>query len=208
GGGGVVAVPAGRLAGPAVAGLLGVCEHAAGHHERALELWAGIPFDVPNGVTAALLRARTLVGDLGRFSEAEALLEALLPHARSARLEVRHMLSQLYFWESRKDAMRRVYRGGSWEWQTPAEELRDLWLIDHATVHSPMVRAEIEAAERRAPDDHRVLLARAGLDTLEGRFDAARRRLDDCLRRRPDDPVVWSARLRLARSEMDVAEVE
>ncbi len=49
------------------------------------------------------------------------------------------------------------------------------------------VRASIDAAARNAPDDDRVWLGQANLAIRTGDFDAARRRLDDCLRRRPDD---------------------
>ena len=44
-------------------------------------------------------------------------------------------------------------------------------------------------------------LARANLAMLRGRFPEAERWLDACLKRRPDDPAVWRARLRWARAD-------
>ncbi len=99
--------------------------------------------------------------------------------------------------------MRRLIRETRSEWTDPASELRDLWLVDDATVMVDEVRRSVEEAEARAPDDDRVRLARAGLDLLTGRLDDAARRLDDCLGRRPEDRAVWLARLRLARAKED-----
>ena len=154
----------------------------------------------------ALARARTLIGDLGRFADAEPILEAALRAPGPARLEVRHTLAQLLFTERRPEAMRRVSLDGWREWRDVASELRDLWLIDDATVKIEPVRQVVDAAARKAPDDDRVWLAQAGLDYLDGRFDDARRRLDACIARRPDDPDVWLARLRLARAADDPVE--
>jgi enediyne biosynthesis protein E4 len=202
------ALPADQLfADPEATDLLGTCEHAAGRFEAALACWSRIPPGSPRAASAALARAQTLVGDLGRFADAETILEAALPDAGpAARLEMRHTLSQLYFYEFRSDAMRRLIRDGRRDWRDPAAELRDLWLIDDATVMVDPVRAAVETAAALAPGDDRVWLARAGLDTLAGRYDAAASRLIACTRKRPDDPAVWLARLKLARASENVDE--
>jgi hypothetical protein len=59
--------------------------------------------------------------------------------------------------------------------------------------------------ETTAATDDRVWLARANLAARMSDFDEAARWLDACQERRPDDPVVWRARLKLA---MTVADVE
>ena len=153
-------------------------------------------------------RAQTLVTNLGRFAEGEAVLEAALGQPGSSRLETRHSLEQLYFWESRLSAMRRLIIDGRREWRNPAAELADLWQIDDATIAIEDVRAAVAAAAALAPDDDRVWLAQAGLDILEGRFDTVRVRLERCTDRRPNDPAVWDAWLRLAKASGDASGVK
>ena len=65
-------------------------------------------------------------------------------------------------------------------------------------------RPILQTAARAAPDDDRIWLGWASLATRQGHFEEARRWLDRCLGRRPDDPVVWRARLDWARA----AEIE
>ena len=159
------------------------------------------------GVRASLARVRTLVGDLGRFRDAEAILEGLLRQGGPARDEVRHTLSELYFWEGRREAMSRLIERA---WDTAADpvlELRDHWRADSAVTLIEQVRWEVERAAQRAPDDDRVWLAMASLALQTGRFDEAASWLDRCAKRRPDDPAVWRARLEWARVVGDRAEV-
>ena len=200
----LAALPPARLAAdPEAADLLATAEHAAGHYDRALAAWALIPEGWPRWPSTALARARTLAGDLGRFEEAGAILESLLPRAGPLRLDVRHTLQQLCFLEGRPEAMRRLIREGWRDWRDPASELRDLWLIDDATVMVDEVRATLDRARSRAPDDERVGLGLAALAALAGRFEEARALLGACQARRPDDPAPRVARLRLARASGD-----
>jgi tetratricopeptide (TPR) repeat protein len=200
-------LPSARLRDPETAYWLGVCEHAAGHYEAALAAWSRVPAGSIRSTEAALARAQTLVGNLGRFADAEPILEAALRAPGPSRVEVRHTLGQLYFWEARRDAMRRLIVAGWADAPRPADELRDLWLIDDATTLVEEVRTAVETAARQAPDDDRVWLAQAGLATQAGRFDEAARRLEACVRRRPRDPAVWRARLDRARASGDADEV-
>ena len=197
-----------RLSQPDVADLLGVCEHEAGHYEAALAAWSRVPADSPRAIPVALARARTLIGDLGRYDEAETILVDALRVRSPWSLEIRHTLSQLYFVESRSQEMRRLIRRHWRDWTDPPAELRDLWLIDSGTRDLDAVRDSIASASRLAPDDDRVWLAQAGLALRVGRLDEAARRLDACLQRRPDDPAVWRAKLRLARLSIDLPGVE
>jgi enediyne biosynthesis protein E4 len=204
----LAALPEWRLTDPEAGDLLATAEHAAGRYEKALAVWSRIAPGSPRAASIALARARTLVGDLGRFADAESILEAALQTPDPLRLEVRHTLSQLYFIESRPEAMRRLIRDGQAEWRDPASELRDLWLIDDATALVDEIRRQVDQASIQAPNDDRVWLAEAGLAILEGRLDDASKRLDDCLKRRPEDAAVWLARLKLARAKGEVEGVQ
>jgi len=201
-------LPPSRHENPEVADLRGVCEHEAGHYQAALNAWSLVPPDSPRAVPVALARARTLITDLGRYDEAETVLRDALRVRGPFALEVRHTLSQLYFLESRTYEMRRVIRDGWREWTNPPVELRDLWLLDGGVREIDAVRSPVSQAARLAPDDDRVWLAQAGVALLEGRLDEAARKLASCLKRRPDDPAVWRAKLRLGRLSLDSPGVE
>jgi YD repeat-containing protein len=182
--------------------LLGACERALDHPEAAVLAYARVPLSSPLGLDAALARAQTLIEDLGRYSEAEAVLTAAAadPRRSPAAARIRYALTQLLYWQGRLEEMRRLLQD-RWD-RSPdrAGDLYDLWLIDHAALTLEQVRASVDQAARRAPDDDRVWLARAHVALQAGRFADAAHWLDDCLRRRPDDPAVWRARLRLAQA--------
>lgn len=180
--------------------LLGICEEEAGHHEAAQKAWARVPLGSPRGLNAAIARAQTLAADLGRFADAEAVLRAALAKGDARAVPLRYLLTRLLYWEGRLDEMRRLVQE---RWNTSpnqAGDLRSLWQIDNAVVKVDLIEIDVEKAGRKAPDDDRVWLARANLALLRGQFADAARWLDACLNRRPDDPVVWRARLRWARA--------
>ena len=192
---------------PEVAYRLGVCAHAVGDLDGALAAWSRVGPGSAWSVDAGLARARTLVGDFGRFRDGEAVLESLLqatpPGAR--RDEVRRTLAELDFWEGRRDEiLRRIERGWA-NTSDPVGDLRDHWRADTSPTLLEKVGAEVDRAARRAPDDDRVWLARASLAAQTGRSDEAASWLDRCTKRRPDDPAVWRARLDLARGVDDPA---
>ena len=189
-----------RLHDPEAAFWLGVCEHAQGDYERALAAWSRVPAGSLKSPWAELSRARTLVTDLGRFSEAERLLEKLVERPGPARDEARRTLAQLYFYEGRDDATRRLIQMGWRQSPSRASELRNLWMLDSAPPRVETVRDTVDRATRLAGDDDRVLLARANLATRCGQFVQAGRDLDACLQKRPDDPLVWQCRLEWARA--------
>lgn len=192
---------------PEVLYRLGVCEHAAGDIQSALATWSRIGTDdaSPFFLRAGLAHARTLVGDLGRFSDAESLLEALRKRP-GAQDEVRHTLSELYYWEGRRDAVRRLIEDGWRSANDPVVELSNHWRVDNAVILVEVIRAEVEHAAELAPEDDRVWLARARLAMQDGRFDVASDWLRRCTSRRPEDPAVWRARLDRARAVDDLAE--
>ena len=151
---------------------------------------------------------RTLVGDLGRFSDGETILVALLRKAGSQHDEVRHTLSELYFWEGRRDAIRRLIEQTGASAADPKLELRDHW-------RSRELRRSFSkrfARKSTGPCVWRPMTTgcgwrRASLAMQAGRFDEAASLLDRCCERRPDDPDVWRARLNLARAAENLAEV-
>ncbi len=66
------------------------------------------------------------------------------------------------------------------------------------------IRARLDQAGSRAPDDDRVWLGRANLAIRAGDHDDAARWLDLCENRRPTDPAVWRARLSWASASHQV----
>jgi tetratricopeptide (TPR) repeat protein len=187
---------------------LGVCQHVSGRIDAALASWSRIGPGSPWSLHAGLAEARTLVGDAGRFADAETILEGLMARLRpSESQEVRYTLSKLYFWEGRRDAIRRLLERGWSTTSDPIEDLRDSWRVDHAPTMIEKVREAIDNASKLAPDDDRVWLARANLEIQTGRLDEASTWLDRCETRRPDDPAVWRSRLDLARASNDPSAV-
>jgi hypothetical protein len=73
--------------------------------------------------------------------------------------------------------------------------LRDHIAVDFESIAVDAFRILLDRAGRQAPDDDRVWLGSANLAIKNGDFGIARRRIDDCLRRRPEDPAVWQAEL-------------
>ncbi|MGO9470139.1 MAG: FG-GAP-like repeat-containing protein [Isosphaeraceae bacterium] len=192
---------------PEVVYRLGLCERALGNIQAALAAWSRVDLRSIWSVQAGLAKAGVLVADLGRFSDAETLLESLMRDPGAARDEVRHTLSELYFWEGRRGAMRRLLERDYRLVADPVLELRNHWRIDNAVTLLEKVRWEVDQASRLAPDDDRVWLTQASLATQTGRFAEALGWLDRCVERRPRDPAVWRARLDWARAAGNLAEL-
>ncbi len=192
--------------GAEVAYRLGVCAHAGGDIPAALAAWSRVAPRTEWSVRAGLARARTLVGDLGRFREAEEVLEGLRLQGGRSRDEVRHTLAELLFWEGRRDEVCRLIEQDWPDVTDPIIELRDHWRATSSPTLIEQVRWEVDQAGQRAPDDDRVWLAKASLAMQTGRMDEAASWLDRCLQRFPEDSAVWRARLAHARSVGNVAE--
>ena len=197
-----------RAADPEVVYRLGVCEHAAGNFSAALAHWSRVAQGSEWWPDAGLARARTLVGDLGRFSEAEPLLEKLLGETSGeARLELRRTLAKLLFWEGRRVEIGKLIEESWRSTADPVGDLEDHWRAEISPTLLERVRAEVEHAAKIAPDDDRVWLARANIAVLTGQYDEAASWLERCTGRRPEDPAVWRARLERGRVVNDLAEV-
>jgi enediyne biosynthesis protein E4 len=182
--------------------LLGECEVGSGRREAALTAWARIPPASPFFARAALLRATHLI-NMGRYTPAEEVLITALSRpdlARADRHELERTLSRLYRFEGRQDDIRRVLRASWCRSPDPVGVLKELFLLDHSPIPAEALELALEKADGR---DDRVWLGRANLALLAGDFDAAAAWLGRCLERRPDDPVVWRARLDLAVTTND-----
>ncbi len=188
--------------------LLGVCEHELGRPEKSLELWSMVPSRSPRADQANLARAQTLVSEYGRFAEAESLLQKAANGDGDAATQARHALSQLYFYEGRLSELREWIEAGWNRLPDRVSELRDHWRTDHVNPDPEAIHEAVEPASQKAPDDDRVWLAQAYLNTLEGNFDKANRLLNKCLTRRPEDRAVWEAILRNARRAADLTQIE
>ena len=70
------------------------------------------------------------------------------------------------------------------------------------------VRTTLERAAALAPDDDRVWLGRANLAIRTGAYDEAKKWLDACQARRPENAPIWRARLDwgMATNRIDVVE--
>jgi tetratricopeptide (TPR) repeat protein len=203
----LVGVPWRWMTNPERSYRLGVCEHAGGDIQAALAAWASVDPRSNWAPKAGLARARTLVGDLGHFRQGEEILVALKSEPGAEGDQVRHTLSELYFWEGRRDEARRLLEQN---WRSAAEptiELRDHWRLDSSPVLLEKVRWEVDRAITSAPDDDRVWLAQAALAVQSGRFDEAGALLERCTQRHPDDPAVWRARLEWSRAAGNLDEV-
>jgi enediyne biosynthesis protein E4 len=192
-----------RWVGPdAVDYRLGVCEGYLGHDEAALAAWGRLPMGSPFAEAAALNSAAVEM-NRGSFSSAEAILEVALRHPGPQVVTVGQLLGQLYSKEGRT-CERRAVLESSWRiasrpgWPRPDEALgllRDHMAVDFVSLAVDSYRTLLDHAGREAPLDDRVWLGLANLAIRDGQFTAARRRIDDCLVRRPEDPAIWQAEL-------------
>jgi enediyne biosynthesis protein E4 len=157
----LIQIPTRWSSDPEVNFRLGVCEHAAGNITQAVKVWARVPLSSQWGPQAGLARARTLVGDLGRFTDGERVLTDLLREPGPHREETRHTLAELYFWEGRRDEMRQLVIDNFKSASEPAVELQTHWKIDNAVILVERIGAEVEHAAKLSADDDRVWLAEA-----------------------------------------------
>jgi enediyne biosynthesis protein E4 len=189
-----------------VAFLLGACEQALGRPDSALAAWSRVPSDSPFAGHAAMLRVRLLL-KRDQFAAAEALLPAALRASGQHALEARETLVVLFRLEGRFAELRTVVQEA---WDTYPDRmglLRQLANLDSINpVPIERIWPALEKAAENAPDDDRIWLGRANLAIRTGQFADAKRRLDDCLRRRPDDSAVWRGRVEWALATGDVAE--
>jgi tetratricopeptide (TPR) repeat protein len=181
--------------------LLGVCELSQGRRSAALAAWERVPPSSPWAVEAAVQRGMALL-EAGQFGRAEEILTAARAGARGAdALPLLHALSVLYQIEGRQDDLRESIIE-SWPYtDTPTLLVQKLSWLDSAPLEVGTLYKTLGIGPS---DDDRVWLGRAYLAARTGNLDSATSLLTACLKRRPDDPVVWRAFLEVAQTAGDV----
>jgi len=169
---------------------LGLFEATLGHADAALGAWGRVPGDSPLGPRAALARGR-LALERGRLALAEESLARVDGRVDEIGLDAGRLMEQVLLFSGRgREIARRLRR----RWQTdrdPVAILKAHWLLDSQPMPIGPVRDRLDRMGREAPDDDRVWLGRADLDTRTGLFEEAQAWLRSCEARRPEDPDVW-----------------
>jgi len=182
--------------------LLGVCEKALGRPQAAAALWSRIAPSSPFAAQAIQGRMELEI-DRGRLADAEQLVRNALDDSRIEGPSLPLALGLLYAQQGRLDeagrlieeTWNRIERTGAANWERAIPLVRMHIRLRLDAPPTQAIRAFLEKAAQRSPDDDRVWLGRANLATRAGSYDEAARWLDACLRRRPTDVPVWQARL-------------
>ena len=195
--------------------LLGSCELALGRERAARESWERVAPGSKFSERAIRGRMR-LFRESGQLAAAERLINDAALDRRNDRTALRVLLVPIYGEQGRIDEAEQLIED-RWEYLNargegalePAIKL----VREHIelTLKPPSVetiRADIEDAAKRAPDDDRVWLGRANLAIRTGTSDEARQWLEKCEQRRPDDIAIWRAWLSwaIATNRIDVVQ--
>ncbi len=198
-----------------VAILLGRCEQERGRLQEAAAALARVEPGSPLAHKAILARMR-LLHDQGQFAAAEDLINQVADDPRSDRAHVRVLLVPIYSQLGRIEEAQRLLEDW-WERLSDLGEGASERAIDQLRMHIELdlmpnpvneVRAYLNEAGNRAPDDDRVWLGRANLAIRTGDHAEARRWLDLCTKRRPHDVPVWTAWLNLGLASNQIELVE
>jgi enediyne biosynthesis protein E4 len=184
---------------PQVLFRLGESELACGRPDAAFQAWARIPRGSPQAAEAGIRRAQ-LALQSGQFTLAEEVLKDALDETGPQSGHVRHLLLTIMNQQGRIDEARRLIEARWFEFKdAQADEavavLREHIALDFETVPLEGNLAFLQALELSGTGDDGYWLARANLASRSGRLDEAARWLDASLLRRPQDPVVWRAKL-------------
>jgi enediyne biosynthesis protein E4 len=193
--------------------LLGICEERRGRNEAAMKAWARV---APGSSTSrqAIQARMQLAEDNGRFADVERLIMGAAEDPRDDGPELRAMLVPLYSQLGRIDEAERLVES-RWDQLNAAGKAALELAVFNLRLHIVLtlkpnsaenIRTYLDHAARLAPEDDRVWLGRANLAIRSGDRDEAKRWLDACLERRPDDVPVWRARLSwgMAANRIDV----
>ena len=173
----------------AVAYLLGDCEAKLGRPEAAVAAWGSVSSRSALADLARLAEGRVLIRSLGRLGDAERRFRSTARSRSATAMQARWALAELLLWEGRIDELRRLLREieGIGPPTDRIAALREHWRLDSVIVAAEEVGSVLDQAERTAPDDPYVWLARAHLATQYGRLDEAREWLDHCEVRQSSD---------------------
>ena len=198
-----------------VAILLGRCEQERGRFQAAAAALARVEPGSPLAHKAILARMR-LLHDQGQFAAAEDLINQVADDPRSDRAHVRVLLVPIFSQLGRSDEAKALLEDW-WERLNERGEGASERAIDQLRMHIELdlklnpvnaVRAYLQEAGNRAPDDDRVWLGRANLAIRTSNHAEARRWLDRCTERRPHDVPVWTAWLNLGLASNQAELVE
>jgi enediyne biosynthesis protein E4 len=182
--------------------LLGFCARALGRTAMAFEAWERVRPGTPAAAQATLGLA-TLLVDQGRLADAETLINKVLADPRMDGLNLRRFLGTLFWYEGRRDEALRLMEA-SWNQLRRAGRGSSEQAIELARLHNTLIdgtsstesiRTIVDRADKLAPNDDRLWLAKANLAIQQGEFIEAGRWLDACQDHRPDDTAVWCSRL-------------
>ena len=135
-------------------------------------------------------------------AQAEAILESLPRDLGADGSEVRRVLELVYRFEGRMDDVRSLIVE-SWKGAAdPPAVLRRLFVLDRAKYPAEDGR---QSRGQRRPKRRPPLAGQGEPGDSERLPDEARRWLDRCKAKRPQDPAVWQAYLALARTTGDTA---
>jgi enediyne biosynthesis protein E4 len=195
--------------------VLGICEQARGRNQAAEQAWARV---APGSAFShrAILACLRLFHDTGRLAAAEKLVIDAAEDPRNDRTDLLVLLVPIYSQVGRSDEAERLIEA-RWEHlnetgeATPEQSIKLVRLHIELTWKAPSLdnlRIYLDQVGRLAADDDRVWLGRANLAIQTGAHDEAKRWLDACQRRRPDDVPVWRAWLNwgIATNRMDVVQ--
>jgi thioredoxin-like negative regulator of GroEL len=195
--------------------LLGICEQARGRNQGADEAWTRV---IPGSTfSARAISARmSLAIDGGRLAAAERLINDAAKDPRNDSTALRILLLPILAQEGRHEEAQRLIEQRWEHLRETGEETSEL-AINLARLHAELdwqpspveaVRASLDHAAKLSADDDRVWLAMANLEIRTNNLQDARRWLDSCLKRRPDDFPVWRAFLKwgMAANQVDVVQ--
>ncbi len=173
---------------------LGVCAMGQTDPDAAMAAWQRVPEDCREAPLAELALGRVAIEGC-HYILAEASLQRASRRNAEVGAEARRMLGWLYWMTGRHDEYQALLRIEASELADPSRVLRKLWDLDNEPFPLETMTRTLDQADRLAPADDRVWLARASLATRGGRLDEADGWLARCEQARPDDPVIWNARL-------------
>jgi thioredoxin-like negative regulator of GroEL len=198
-----------------IAYLLGYCELARGRHEAADAAWARV---APGSQFAekAVERRMYLFRESGRLAAAERLVSDAAVDPGNDRTALLLLLVPVFREQGRIEEAERLIEN-RWEYLNASKKgalepaiklVRQHIELTLKAAPAETVRAILEQASQGAPDDDRVWLGRANLAIRTGALDEAKRWLDACRERRPEDVPVWRAQLSwgIATDRADVVE--
>ena len=177
-----------------VAYWMGMCEMMSHHDDAALDFWGRVPLTAPDGALAALARGRLAI-ELGRYRLAETSLMSAVAAGGDVGAEAARLLGRVYWMTARRERYRSLLQEDAERTDDASQILRTFWSLDNDAFQVEAVRQVLGKAQQSAPDDDRVWLALADLETRVGNFEKANEWLSRCERASPDDTDVWNVRL-------------